>query len=158
MEGRETVFYGGCHSLRAGSHFQFGKDALNMESYGSLTDSQNLADFPIGFSVLHPIEDRDFPSGKLLDAAGCLRRRFGSGPQQGHVNVIPCVFDEWNHLFCVESLLTGERTEGGDSTGRINGACCDAVTETELPCRGEKLMLFLGGHVPIDFSPMLRAG
>jgi hypothetical protein len=40
----------------------------------------------------------------------------------------------------------------------INRACCDPITETKLLCRGDKLMLFLGGHVSIDLLPVLRAG
>ena len=85
-----------------------------MESYCSLTDSQNFADFPIGFSVLHPIEDRDFSRGQSLDASIRLRERLWGAFQKSHMNIGPHILDERNQSLSIEGLLAG-----GVTTARV---------------------------------------
>ena len=67
-----------CHGNRLcpRSHIQFGEDALHMESYRALADAHNLCDFPISFSVLHPIENRNFPRREFAYALVGRARSF----------------------------------------------------------------------------------
>ena len=67
------MFYRSCNGLGTTSHLQFGKDAFDVEADGSFSDSEDLADLPIGFSVLHPIENCDFSRGQFIDASICSR-------------------------------------------------------------------------------------
>lgn len=40
---------------------EFAKDTLDMKAHGPFSDAGDLRDFPIGFSVLHPVQNGDLP-------------------------------------------------------------------------------------------------
>jgi len=128
-----------------------------MESYGSFADSEDLADFPIGLAVLHPIENRDFSRGQSLDASIRLRERLRSAFQKSHMNIGPQVLDERNQSLPIEGLLAGKRTECRYTAGLIDRARGNAVAQAELARGRDKLLFLLGRHVPIDLVPMLGA-
>lgn len=90
----QAVFDGDGDGLRARRDFELREDTLDVKSDRSFTHPENLADFPVGLSVLHPIQDRDFPRRELLDAAIGFGRRFRRRSQKGHVDVRAQVFHE----------------------------------------------------------------
>ena len=102
MKGRESMFNGRCDGLRTRRHLELREDAFNMESDSPFAHTKNLADLPIGLPIFHPIEDRDFSRGKLLDASIGRRSRLRGSSEKRHVYVIPQVFDERNQPLAIK--------------------------------------------------------
>jgi hypothetical protein len=81
-----------------------------MKAYGAFGRTCNLRDFPIRLPVLHPVHDRHFFWGELIDALVGGTGNFRGGSYESQVQMLPKIIQEL-HIPSMFGWVTSRKCE-----------------------------------------------